>query len=137
MSAWIQSNRYPRHDLVIGGDFNSILCPKKDVKRNTNTYYKTPINLKNLIKRFDLCDIWRFRNPIKQQFTWRNVFLDVASRLDYWLVNGRIKSKIMTSDIRPTIRCDHNAIFLKLLVGKVEKGPGYWKLNTRVLKDDM
>ena len=133
---WIQSNRYPHYDLVIGGDFNSILCPKKDVKRITNVYYKTPIHLKNLIKRLGLCDIWRTRNPTKQQFTWRNLYLDVASRLDYWLVNSSIKSKVMVSDIRPAIRCDHNAISLKLLVGKIEKGPGYWKLNTQVLKDD-
>lgn len=35
-----------------------------------------------------------------------------------------------------TVRCDHNAISLKLLVGKTQKGPGFWKLNTQVLKDD-
>ena len=134
---WIESNKLPDHDLVIGGDFNSILCPTKDVKRNPNAYYKTPRNLKFLIKRFDLCDMWRHFNPHKRQFTWRNIFLNVASRLDYWLVTDSLKAKIMMCDIRPSVRCDHNAIFLKVLIGKLDKGPGYWKLNTYILNDDL
>ena len=43
---WIQANKLVQYELVIGGDFNSVLSPNKDVKGDKNVYYKTPKNLK-------------------------------------------------------------------------------------------
>ena len=131
---WIQEKRHLQYDLIIGGDFNSVLCTQKDVKGNKNNYYKTPIRLKFLVKQFDLCDKRKY-NPEKRQFTWRNLLLNVASRLDYWLIHNHLKSKVIIVDIRPAIRCDHNAISIKLKLGDTQKGPGYWKLNNKVLND--
>ena len=47
-----------------------------------------------------------------------------------------MKSIVTTCDIRPNVRGDHNAIFLQILTGKTERGPGYWKLNSQILEDD-
>ena len=124
---WIQTNKLVHYELVVGGDLNSVLSPSKDVKGGKPVYYKTPKKLKSLIKKLMLCDIWRKCYPEKHQFTWRNVSLNVASRLDYWLVDKNLKSNVIANDIRPAIRCDHNAIFLRLVVGHVKK-------RTRVLE---
>ena len=136
LTTWIKAKRPSQYKLVVCGDFNSVLSPDKDVKGNKTSHYKTPQNFKRLIKSLELYDVWRKLNPVKHQFTWRNIFLNCASRIDYWLIDTSLKTKVISSDIRPALRCDHNAISLKLLVGKSNKGPGYWKLNTQVLKDE-
>ena len=136
IASWIQENMQLQYELIIGGDFNSVFCTQNDVKGNKNNYQNTPVNLKCLVKQFDLCDIWRKINPAKKQFTWRNLLLNVASRLDYWLIHNNLRSKVIVTDIRPAVRCDHNAIFIKLRLGDIKKGPGYWKFNNKVLKDE-
>ena len=66
------------------------------------------------------------------QFTWRNKYLKLASRLDYWLVDNFFLRKVVNTDIRPAIRADNNIISLNIKIKSVQKGPGYWKLNSRV-----
>ena len=70
-----------------------------------------------------------------KQFTWRNVTLKRASRLDFWLVDSAISNRTLSSDIRPAIRADHNAISLKIRFKNVKRGPGYWKMNTSILNN--
>ena len=90
-----------------------------------------------MIKKYSLIDIWRVTHPNDKQFTWRNIHLKRASRLDFWLITKTTKGKILTTDIRPAIRADHNAISLKLHTMKNKRGPGYWKLNSNILKDEV
>ena len=123
-------------NLILGGDWNCVLNPKNDVQGTSSKYYKKPRNFGKLLKRYALCDIWRKTNPLSKQFTWRNHSLHIASRLDYWLVNKNIQVKVITSDIRPVIRADHNAISLKIGVKDNKIGPGYWKMNTSILNDE-
>lgn len=85
--------------------------------------------------KLNLIDIWRKNWPDKRQFTWRQVSLGIASRLDYWLVNRELKTLIQSTDIRPSIKSDHNAISLKLKTGSNENGPGYWKFNASLCND--
>ena len=60
-----------------------------------------------------------------------------ASRLDFWLVDKHIYKRTVSTDIRPAVRADHNAISLKISLQGIKKGPGYWKLNGSVLKDEF
>ena len=60
-----------------------------------------------------------------KQYTWRNISLKRASRLDFWLVSKQMKIKTLCTDIRPAIRTDHNAITLKFCIKQNERGPGY------------
>ena len=122
-------------ELILGGDWNCVLDMHKDVQGTENRYYKKPVNLKRLIKRYDLCDVWRLMHSDIKQYTWRNISLKRASRLDYWLVTKQIKRKTSCTDIRPAIRTDHNAISIKFCIKQNERGPGYWKINTDILDD--
>ena len=123
-------------ELILGGDWNCVLDMSKDVQGTKTQYYKKYTNLKKLIKKYSLFDIWRKMHPNNKQFTWRNRYLKRASRLDFWLITKNIKSKTSHTDIRPAIRADHNAISLKVCTVKNKKGPGYWKMNTTILKDN-
>ena len=123
------------HELILGGDWNCVLNVKNDVQGTKNKYYKRPTNLKKIMNKYALYDVWRFMHPDIKQFTWRNVSLKRASRLDFWLVTKNIKRKTTYTDIRPAIRADHNAISLKFCTKHNERGPGYWKINTDILND--
>ena len=42
---------------------------------------------------------------------------------------------VTSSDIRPSIKTDHQAISMKFITGNVQRGPGYWKFNSSLLND--
>lgn len=123
-------------NFIIGGDWNSVLDPRKDAKGSRSCYYKTPASLKILLKQKRLIDVWRKSHKDVQQFTWRNLSMNVASRLDYWIISKNISGNVVSTDIRPVIKGDHNAISLKLRMSNFKKGPGYWKLNVSHLSNE-
>ena len=102
-----------------------------------STFYGKQRYLQKFIKNLELCDVWRRTHKKIKQFTWRNVSLKRASRLDFWLVDKNVYKRTISTDIRPAIRADHNAISLKVNLHDIKKGPGYWKLNTSVLSDKL
>ena len=90
---------------------------------------------KKFKKDHNLVDIWRHLYPDKRQFTWRQVSLSLFSRLDYWLISKKVCNLVQSSDIRPALKCDHNAISLKLKFKIVKRGKGFWKINNNILVD--
>ena len=118
--------------LVICGDFNCVLNPKLDTY-NTKSTYKTPNSLKYIMKKYCLIDIWRKVHKDKMQYTWRNKFLKIASRIDFMLICKDLKKKMIKTDIRPVVSGDHNAVTLLIKVSDTKPGPGFWKFNTRLL----
>ena len=62
--------------------------------------------------------------------------MKITSRLDYWLISEEFLPFVVSADIRPMFRSDHNAISLKIRTMKSSKVPGYWKLNVSLLKDE-
>ena len=130
---WMKRNA--RHRIIIGGDLNCVQNKSKDTKniKNKNVECKS---LQKIIRKFKLTDIWRKFWPNKMQFTWRQISLNLYSRLDYWLIQDDLTQSTESTDIRPSIKTDHNAISLKLKIGKLNKGPGYWKFNSSLINDE-
>ena len=118
--------------LIIGGDFNCILNHKLDTY-NVKSIYKTPHSLKNLTKHYHLIDIWRKFHNIKRQYTWRNKYRKVASRIDFVLISKDLKNNIIKSDIKPVVCGDHNAVSIVFKSNIISSGPGFWKFNTSLL----
>ena len=58
-----QKNKIIHNKLLIAGDWNAVLNSEMDAKCAIRSYYKTPQNLKKMIKRQCLCDAWRTLNP--------------------------------------------------------------------------
>ena len=132
---WIKRNA--KYHVIIGGDFNCVQDKSKDTK-NIKGNCKKHKHLQKIMKEFDLIDVWRKHFPDKRQFTWRQVSLGIASRLDYWLINRNLNTFIQSTDIRPSIKSDHNAISLKLKTGSNNNnGPGFWKFNASLCNDSM
>ena len=85
---------------------------------------------------FDLVDIWRYLNPIENQFTCSSSDLKVKCRLDYWLVSRDSLQSVDSSEIEVFPHCDHLQVTL-LISGMKQhpRGPGFWKFNTSLLED--
>ena len=86
-------------EIILGGDWNCVLNVKKDVYGTENSYYGKQRYLAKIIKKYSLYDIWRKIHPKTKQFTWRNMSLKRASRLDFWLVDKNIYKKSISADI--------------------------------------
>ena len=118
--------------LVIGGDFNCVFNSKLDT-HNVKCIYKTPNSLKYLLKQCLLIDIWRKTHSYKLQYTWRNKYLRVASRIDFILISKDLKNRIIKTDIKPVVSGDHNAVTIVFKFDSIKSGPGFWKFNTNLL----
>ena len=62
----------------------------------------------------------------------------VYSRLDYWFISNSISDNVCDVDIIPSIKTDHSAIKIEFKdVRDGVKGPGLWKLNCSLLRDEV
>lgn len=125
--------------IILGGDFNDILSERDTKCRKLGKKSTNPVNsLKNVIKSLKLVDIWRDLNKTKTQFTWSRKNRSESTRIDYFLVSPEIRKNCSSCDIRPIVSklTDHNCVSMKINLNRGDKGRGYWKLNTSVLKDE-
>ncbi|CAG2228138.1 unnamed protein product [Mytilus edulis] len=125
-------------NLVLGGDFNTILNPSLD--KMGGSKYNTPVKytskLEDFIEEFELCDIWRTKNVDSRLYTWRQRTPLIQCRLDFWLISNFLSSSVTKTSIVPSIKSDHSLIKLTLSGENFsERGPGFWKFNSGLLTD--
>lgn len=103
-----------------------------------NRFQKPVNNMRLMIKKCNLIDIWRELNFNKKQFTWRRKNdKNTASRIDYFLIDKDLKQKVESTDIRPAAikYTDDQAISIKIRLNSGKRGKGYFKLNNCILED--
>ncbi len=133
LSQWIADHH--KGLIIMGGDFNTVLNVELDRKSDGVKRHVNNKNIKRIMSRFNLKDIWRVKHAKLLQYTWRQRQPPVASRLDFWLVEKTIVCDIKSCDIRPAVKTDHQAVSLKLEFENAPRGPGTWKLNVSLLED--
>ena len=86
---------------------------------------------------FDLEDVQRLRHPRLRKYSYESKSLKLKSRIDFFLVAKNLTQYVKKSEIYPSIAPDHRAIYISLswTNGK-SRGPGLWKLNNTLLKDE-
>ena len=124
-------------NIFICGDFNSVLNNSLDIITG-DAHDPGEIELfKSFITHFDLYDIWRNFNPTLKDFTWHRNNPFTARRLDYFICNKLTLSKISQINHKYMSCSDHKAIFIEVNTEKFKRGPGIWKFNDDLLKDDV
>ena len=125
------------NETIIGGDFN--LTETQKDRAACKTGLQDQLNdasictYKNLMKNYNLKDIWREMHPDKTQFTFREI-----SRLDKFLVSEYLSNFVQTASIlHSAIKSDHKCIKMLLNFEEQKRGPGRWKLNTSILNDKI
>lgn len=124
-------------NLIMGGDFN-ISLDVRDFDSTRNRFRTSRSRFSKLIDELDLTDIWRYKHPNAQRFTWRRANSTQQSRIDYlfisdWLLNNNIVSRC---DIAPGILSDHSLVTAALRVTNSVRGPGVWRFNNSLLDND-
>ena len=124
-------------NIILGGDWNST----RNFKLDNNNYIsqnnlKSTQAISNLMTKHNLIDIWRAKNPSKKRYTWLQGISKKQARLDYYLCNEELLSISSKEDILYKYRSDHAPIIITISLQDQPRGPGSWKLNNSLLKED-
>ena len=86
---------------------------------------------------FDLVDIQRVKHPNVNKYFYESKALKMRSRIDFCLIAKNLTKCVQKVDIHPSIAPDYWTISLsQQWTEEVLKGPGFWKFNNMLLKDD-
>ena len=140
-SLWNTDENLGETIFIVGGDFNVTLNPQLDKFNKDLCFSAYPTgsrsDLLSLLNDFDLCDIWRFRNPQCKQYTWRRQDLTVQSRLDYFLISLSHQDLVSNTSIIPSVSSDHSAVQIHVKITNEKFGGGYWKFNSSLCSDEV
>ena len=122
---------------IIGGDFNTVLNPHMDkCGGRENTHVRARIRICNLMDNLNVTDIWREHHSNIKNYTWKSSSKPpILCRLDYFLISKTLSARIKFSNISHGFKSDHSLISLSISP-QISRGPGFWKLNTSLLKDN-
>ena len=126
------------YDFILTGDFNTVLDYTRDTMGLNNQNNKKSHKIINdSIIEYCLSDVWHLKNPDIKRFTWHAKSNLKKSRLDYFLISDNLVEFVAKTDIVPGYRSDHSFVELSLNFEKknIERGIGYWKMNTCLLYD--
>ena len=131
--------RERQENKIVIGDFNLALDLELDRK---NTYYnnnKAKEEVLNMMDEFQLRDLWRIRNPDKNEYSWIKKIEKgrdrKASRIDLALVSGGIDQRVELIMYLSSIKTDHRAIYIVLELVSNDRGTGFWKFNCSLLQN--
>lgn len=131
---WLKNyiNKKNEQNLIVLGDFNCTLDKSVDRYPINQNEDIGNIQLKLCIDNNDLEDIWRIRYPTKKISTFARG--NAKSRIDYIFTSSRINFRIEKCNIINCIYSDHDAIGLTIKTNEIERGPGYWKLSSKIVE---
>ena len=127
----------PRQEKkILVGDYNLTLNVDIDRKITYCNNNRAKEKVKEMMEEFSLNDVWRNQNPDKKEYSWiKSGDTSKASRIDYELISAGLDQYIKNIMYKPGILTDHRALYIFLELIPFERGTGFWKFNTQLLKD--
>lgn len=121
-------------NIILGGDFNFVENISLDKKGGNDLRGDIGRDeMKTLCQDFGLKDMYRYAYPTTQQFTWSSS--NIQCRLDrFYVSNVNNISVIRIENIVRNIS-DHALVWMDVQIEQSPQGPGYWKLNSKILKE--
>ena len=120
--------------LICGGDFNIHLQPNLDISSPNNSNKKMNNKFGKLIKTIGLIDIWREIYPTARQYTFFSNPHLVYTRIDYFFIFKKDRSKIVEVDIGTIDLSDHAPIYITIDLDEKRRNT-LWKFNATLLND--
>jgi len=137
LDMFTQIDKFDDSNLLIAGDFNSVLGPLDyhgSQPHHSSKKSKEIITI--LMDEFNLVDVWRHFNPNLKQYTRHQANPKALSRLDFILISSNFLNNCISSKILPGVSSDHSVVTCNIKVDEIPRGRGYWKLNTHYLHYD-
>ena len=138
-----QLNRLKADDVIIAGDFNTVIDPR-DIKGGKGYTHKRCMSFINeMMRQEKLSDIWRVRNPDKFRFTWtkydkRQPEKSLMERIDYIIISSNLQQKVISTDILSAYLSDHAQPTIYLRVNEIDpRGPGRWMINNACCNEEQ
>ena len=122
---------------------NVLLCGDANCELNTND--QSSKILMKCLDNLNLVDIWSDLYQNDSGYTWCDANNTPKSRIDYMFVSNTFVYDIKSLVVRKvpgthssgTRMSDHKCLSLCMIINKNERGPGYWKFNVSLLKNEM
>lgn len=130
--------KYNTQNLIIGGDFNTVLNPDIDKSGGITAEKQSDYAQKilEMMEEFNIVDVWRILNPNTKRFTRRQTNPLIQSRIDYFLISANLLNLIENCNIEPSIKSDHSLISIDFKgYQEWQRGRGFWKFNNQLLHD--
>ncbi len=85
-----------------------------------------------------MIDLWRERNEKKKEFSRRQIVGNFVcqTRIDFVLCTRNVENFIEKIKYEDTSFSDHKFLSFKLVWSKMQRGPGVWILNAKILKNE-
>ena len=96
--------------IILAGDFNIFFTSKLDDRGGKQILKrKSIIKLVDIKESVDLCDIWRIRNPKRQNVTFRQNHSTgfIERRLDYIFISNSLQEFANCTDILPAVSTNY------------------------------
>ena len=123
--------------VIIAGDLNMVMDKTLDADGRGKNNDKAAKVLQNYIEENGLCDWWRTQHDTDRRYTWfRRKPTLVKSRLDYIIGNTGLYNMLEHTDIVKTTLSDHAMVTATLMLSQVDRGPGNWRFNNKLLEID-
>ena len=125
---------------IILGDFNMVEDIKMDRyggnPREKHTWGLATLN--TLKRETNVVDIWRQLYPKRKEFTWHSLYDNVQSRLDRIYLSKEIVPLVNDVEIETFSISDHDLVAIDMTPPEppTPRGPGYWKMNNSLLKNE-
>ena len=109
---------------------------KIDRYRSKFNHHKAASYIKEVVQN-KYADIWRDRHPNAREYTWfrhtKRRDNRACARLDFFLVNDHLRSRVDNIKHTPEILSDHSQVEINIYSNLPAKGKGFWKMNTKYL----
>ena len=126
----------PQENIIIGGDYNFVIDRVLDSNYQQENNIHARKTFINIAKKYNLVDIWRRTHPDDREYTWTRRHPLKYGRLDMFFASEHLLSHVYDATIQAGYRTDHSQIHLTLRSFSQQRGPGLWKFNESLLKDD-
>ena len=125
--------------IILAGDFNLFLDTTLEAEGGSPCLKKKSVaKLIKIKEHFDLCDIWRLRNPDVKQFTFRQKHASgfIQRRLDYFFISNSLQDVITHADFFAALSTDHSPVTISISKSKnCIHDHGFYKFNSSLLSD--
>ena len=126
--------------IVLASDFNLFFNSNLEAMRGKPILKeKSVVVMVELKEEYDLCDIWRIRNPLEKSFTFRqNHFSGILNRrLDYIFISNKLQEFYNKAITLPGFKTDHSSVLVIISNrNEIKLGPGLWKFDNSRISDE-
>lgn len=129
-------NKYK--EIIMMGDFNTVFNKLDMAEGMVFKTDKGRKELKGLMEKYDIIDVWRERNENTKEYTRRQLVGDFMrkTRIDLILCTRNIEGFIGNIKFEETSFSDHKMISMAMDWNQMKRGPGVWVLNTEILREE-